>query len=164
MALNKISRRGIARNVVVDTRALSDRANTFQVRIPVGAFTQNDTIEAYGGALGVPAKLVRADVGWLVKPAGGTLELQIIAYDSSANAAIVLAEDFNPEDAGVVNRESTTITLAATNVALAAEDTLEVHVIASNDAVSAAGTSGVVVLTFRKLDEATAERTDVGEV
>ena len=162
MKATRFSERGLERNTRVDAKALSDRAAIFQVRVPVGSFTQNTTTITSGGPLGVPAKLISAYASFGTKPAGGTLVLKAVAYDASGNAAVDLTADYDPETA--TNREAAALSLDTTNVALAADDTIETHAIASDDTVSAAGVGGYIVLNFRPLAESasSAEFTDVG--
>lgn len=139
------SKHGLNPELAVDVAALSDTARrhvtTHRVVIATASgqtqtavFTQNTTVKHNLGPIGVAGTLKAAYVSQGTLAAGGTLTMQVVAYDSSANAEIVLTDTLNPE-AGTV-REAQTFTIATTNTALAADDTLELHCAASNDAVS----------------------------
>jgi len=157
---DKFSRRGLARHTKVDANALTDLAGCKMIRVPWGAFTQNSTVKTSAGPLGFPGKIVAVYASAATLPAGGTLGDALVAYDASANAEIVITDTGNPE--ALTAREGATRTLAATNVALAAEDTLEAHTIASDDSVGTAQIGGAYLVWVRPLDESDPAFTVVG--
>lgn len=141
----KFSARGLNTFSAVDVDALSDvaRRHTEMRRVVIATaagqkqtavFTQNATVKHNLGPVGRIQTLKAAYLSCETLAAGGTLAVHLVAYDASGNAEIVLTATVNPEALTV--REATAFTLAATNVELAAEDTLELHCVASDDAVS----------------------------
>lgn len=142
----KFSERGIPLYTRVDVDSLSPAARYKVLVLPVGAFTQNTTTKFSRGPLGFVGTLVSASVSFRTLPAGGALTLTVVAYDASANAEIVLCDAFDPE-VGTV-REASALTLASTNVELAAADTIELHSAADNNAVGTAAVDGYVTLVF----------------
>jgi hypothetical protein len=139
------SKRGLPYGAAVDVDALSDRAAWRPITVPVviatasgqtatAVFTQNTTVKHTLAPVGVPCILRAAAISQTTLAAGGTLSWAIYAYDASADAEIALTSGVDPE-AGTV-REAQTFTLAGTNVALAAEDTFELHCTADNNTVS----------------------------
>lgn len=143
--VTKLSDRGLQYQSGVDVGALTDVArrerDVRRVVITTAAgqkqtaiFTQNSTVKHNLGPVGIAGTLKAAYISLETLPAGGTLSWKLVAYDASGNAEIVLTTTVNPESATV--RESQAFTLDTTNVELAADDTLELHCTASNDAVS----------------------------
>ncbi len=141
----KFSRNGLAYGAAVDVDALSDRASQVadhrRVIIATAAgqkqtavFTQNATVKHNLGPIGRYATLAAAYVSCETLVAGGALTVGLVAYDASANAEVVLTATLNPEAFTV--REGAACTLAATNVALDPDDTLELHCVADNVAVT----------------------------
>jgi hypothetical protein len=162
----KFSEHGLNSENAVDVSALSiiarDRLDTRRVVIATASgqkqtavFTQNATVKHTLGPVGIPGTLRTAHISFETKPAGGTLTVFLVAYDASANAEIVLTDALDPETA--VDREGLAFVLAATNVELAADDTLELHTTASNDAIGTAAL-GVSVATVWTPTEATVTR------
>ena len=141
----KFSRRGLHSESAVDVAALSTIAGykgpdmrpvvitTAAGQTATAVFTQNATVKHNLGPIGIAATLAAATISFTQVPAGGTLSVQLVAYDASANAEIVLTSTLDPETATA--REALTFALAGTNVALAADDTLELHCVADNNAV-----------------------------
>lgn len=158
--LTKFSERGLNKGARVDIGALSDRAS-YKVtnhRIVLGAteadtayFTQNETNKHSLGPLGFIGTLVSAHVSSSAVPAGGTLSWGLVAYDASANGEVVLTDTANPES--ITAREAQALVLATTNVALAADDTVELHCVASNDAVSTDGAQVCVTCVWAPTEE-----------
>lgn len=154
MARNQapFSRHGLHPHTRVDVGALSPQARRFARVIAGGNFTQDSTVKTQGGPLGIRAKLVAAYVSYATVPAGGTLAVQLVAYDASANAEVLLTEALDPE--GLTAREGAAFTLAATNPAvLEPDDTLEVHQIASDDTVSQQQAGGFVVAVLEPVED-----------
>lgn len=140
------------RDLRVDIASMSPVARRQLVRtVTTGDFTQNTTTKYSRGPVGVPATLKAAYVSFRTLPAGGTLSLTIVAYDSSANAEIVLSEALNPEAATA--REGMAFTLAATNVAIAADDVIEIHNAADNNAVGTQQVDGYVTMVFEPTED-----------
>lgn len=154
----KVSERGQNRDLRVDVAALSPVARRQMVRtVPVGAFTQNTTTKFSVGPVGVPATLKAAYYSARTLPIGGALTITIVAYDASADGEVVLTSALNPEVAAQTAREGGAFTLAATNVALAAADTIELHVAADNNAVGTAQVDGYVTLVWEPTEDTTIE-------
>lgn len=156
MAQNKVkhSQRGQNRGERIDMLALSPVARRQTVvRMSIGDFTQATTTKFSRGPLGFAGTLKSAHASFRTAPAGGVLSMKLVAYDASANAEIVLTSTLDPE-AGTV-REGTAFTLAATNVELAADDTLEIHCVADGSAVSQQQVDGYVTMTFERKEDTT---------
>lgn len=142
------SRVGLPRGSAVDIGALSTRAaykgpdvrnvviTTAAGQTATAVFTQNATVKHNLGPVGLTGTLAAAYLSFTQLPAGGTLACHLVAYDASGNAEIILTDTVNPEAFTV--REGGAFTLATTNVELAPEDTLELHCVASDDAVGTA--------------------------
>lgn len=139
------SERGLPYGAAVDVDALSDRASWRPISVPVviatasgqtatAVFTQNSTVKHSLAPVGVPCILRAAAISQTTLAAGGTLSWALYAYDASGDAEIALTSGVNPESATA--REAPTFTLAGTNVALAAEDTFELHCTADNNTVT----------------------------
>ena len=138
----------------IDQLALSPVARRQTVIIVgVGAFTQNATTKFSRGPLGFVGTLKAAYMSARTVPAGGALAVIVKAYDASANAEIALCDSFNPE--GLTAREGAALTLAATNVELQADDTIEVHSVADDNAVGTAIVDGFVTLVFERTEDTT---------
>lgn len=157
----KFSTHGLAYGAAVDVDSLSDRARrrteTRRVVITTAAgqkqtavFTQNSTVKHNLGPVGQPAILVDAYVSAEQAPAGGTLSWHLVAYDASANAEVVLTDTANPETVTV--REAQQLAIAATNVALDADDTVELHCTASDDSVGTAAQGVSVTLVWETVE------------
>lgn len=150
--MTKWSERGQPLYTRIDQDALSPVARRQTVLVlPTGAWTQNTTTKFSRGPLGFVGTLISASVSFRTLPAGGTLSLTVVAYDASANAEIILCDAFNPE-VGTV-REASALTIAATNVELAAADTIELHSAADNNAVGTAAVDGYVTLVFERSED-----------
>jgi hypothetical protein len=145
--LNKMYRR-------VDIDSLSDRAKIIQIRqqLPDSTWDLNTTLKHNIGSVGIPGTIVSAYLSQATLVAGGTLTGKIVAYDASANAEVNLTDTINPEAATA--REGQALTLATTNMELAADDTLEFHATADNNAVTD-GTDVVIVINFAPTEETT---------
>lgn len=155
------STHGLAPGAVVDVGSLSDRAKRYvesrRVVITTTAgqkqtavFTQNATVKHNLGPVGQPAILRDAYVSAEQAPAGGTLTWHLVAYDASGNAEVVLTETANPE--AVTVREAQQLVIAATNIALAADDTVELHCTASDDSVGTAAQGVSVTLVWEAIE------------
>jgi len=163
MSRNKVglSSRGLPFGAIVDVDALSIRSKYRVERVPVvissaagrtatAVFTQNATVKHSLGAVGIPAILRAAYLTQTTLSAGGTLSCQLVAYDASANGEVVLTTTINPESATV--REGQAFTLDTTNVALAADDTVELHCVASDATVTQDMKGGVVTLVWENIE------------
>lgn len=148
---SKASERDMNPGMRIDVAALSPASRYKVVTRPLGDFTQNTTTKFSRGPLGFAGTLVAAYESFRTKPAGGALSVTIVAYDASANAEIVLTAALDPEAATV--REGQAFTLAATNVALAADDTIEFHCAADNNAVGTQQVDGYVTLVFQPTED-----------
>lgn len=135
----------------VDVASASPVLRRKNVRGASGAFTQNSTVKTSLGPLGFPGILEAGYFSFTTLPAGGTLQIKIVAYDRSADAEIVLTDPIDPETGTV--REGKAFVLAATNVALDADDTIEVHQIADNNAVGTPAAGGFVSLVFKPTED-----------
>jgi hypothetical protein len=156
--LNKMYRR-------VDIDALSDRAKrwteTRRVVITTAAgqkqtavFVINTTTKHNLGPVGQVATLKAAYISAETAPAGGTLDWQLVAYDASANAEVILT-DTSTDPETITVREAQAQVLATTNVELAADDTVELHCIASNNAVTQDAQGVSVTLVWQPTEETT---------
>lgn len=166
-ARTAFSKRGLPYEGVVDIDALSLRARYRVERVPVviasasgqtqtAVFTQNATVKHNLGPVGIPSTLRGAYLSQGTLAAGGTLSCHLVAYDASANAEIVLTETINPEAATA--REGLGFAIATTNVALAADDTIELHCTASDDTVTQDGKSLRVTLIWETTEETSPQR------
>lgn len=148
----KFSQHGANSRMRVDVAALSPVARRQAVRvIAVGDFTQSTTTKYSRGPIGFAGTLKAAYYSARTLPIGGTLSIRVVAYDASANAEINLTDTLNPE-AGTA-REGAAFTLATTNVALAADDVIELHEIADGSAVSQQVVDGYVTLVFERTED-----------
>lgn len=154
----KFSVRGLPFESAVDGAALSVIARERVRTIPVyystaagsanaGYFVINTTKKHALGPVGFAGTLTRAYISTVTAPAGGTLDWQIVAYDASANAEIVLT-DTSTDPEAITAREAQAQVLDTTNVELAADDTLELHCIASNATVTQDAVGLCVTLVF----------------
>jgi hypothetical protein len=150
---SKFSERGLNRETRVDVNALSPKARNKVLVLPIGAWTQNTTTKFSRGPLGFAGTLISASMSFRTLPAGGALTLTVVAYDASANAEIVLCDAIDPETGTV--REAKALVLASTNVELAADDTIELHSAADNNAVGTAAVDGYVTLVFKPSEDTT---------
>lgn len=143
---SKFSEHGLPLENRVDVDALSP-ASRYKVRtLPLGDFTQNTTTKFSRGPVGFVGTLVSGYLTFRTVPAGGALSVTVKAYDASANAEVALTAALDPETATA--REGLAFTLAATNAELAADDTIEFHVAADNNAVGTQQVDGYVTLVF----------------
>lgn len=147
----KFSVLGLPLETRVDVDATSPALRVKGVRGASGAFTQNTTVKTSLGPLGFPGTLTAGYFSFTTLPAGGALQIKIVAYDRSADAEIVLTDAADPETGTV--REGKAFVLATTNVALDADDTIEVHTIADNSAVGTPAVGGVVSLVFKPTED-----------
>lgn len=147
----KFSLYGVPLETRVDVDSASPMLRQKNVRGASGAFTINSTVKTSLGPLGFPGTLVSGYFSFTTFPIGGALGIKIVAYDRSADAEIVLTDVPDPETGTV--REGKAFALAATNVALDADDTIEVHTIADNNAVGTAAVGGVVSLMFKPTED-----------
>lgn len=158
----KFSDRGLPFESAVDGAALSVTARERTRSIPLyystaagsanaAYFVQNATKKHTLGPVGFPGTLTRAYISTTTAPAGGTLTWKIVAYDASANAEIVLTDSSATNPESITGREAQAQTLATTNVALDSDDTLELHCIADNNAVSQDAVGLCVTLVFDPL-------------
>lgn len=118
-------------------------------------FTASSTVKHSCGAIGYAGIVKAAYLSTAVLPNIATsATARLVAYDASANAEINLSEAFDVEDSTttLVAREAAAMTLAATNVALAADDTFEVHLIAGG-AITTNATDLCVVVIFEATED-----------
>lgn len=144
-------------NGIIDAEALSDAAGLKRVAIPLGVFTQNQTVKAYGGPLGFRGKLIAAYFSAETLPIGGTLRVDAAVYDASATAEVVLAT-VNPEVAVATASIGAALTLDATlNDPFIVEptDTLRALTVADNNAVGTAMVAGFLVMIFAPIEPTT---------
>lgn len=143
--VKELSKAGLAYQSGVDVGALTvaSRYKPFRFTLAGTVWVQNATTKHNLGCLGIAGTVVRAYYSGKTVVAGGTLTGGVVAYDASANAEVVITDTFNPESATA--REGFALTIATTNVALAADDTIEFHAVASDSAVTDV-TEGVLVL------------------
>lgn len=158
---SKFSEYGLHPEAAIDVDALSDVARRdVEVRRVVittaagqkqtAGYTQNTTVKHNLGAVGLAGTLVAAYLTHETLPAGGALTARVVAYDASANAEVNLTDPVNPEAATV--REGQAFTLATTNVALAADDTIELHCAADNSAISQDAQGVSVTLVWERTE------------
>lgn len=161
------SERGLPFGSAVDVAALSDVArrerDVRRVVITTAAgqkqtavFTQNSTVKHNLGPVGLAGTLKAAYISQETLAAGGTLSWKLVAYDASGNAEVDLTSTVNPEAATV--REAQTFSLAGTNTALAADDTIELHCVADNSVVSQDAQGVTVTLIWEPTESATPTR------
>ena len=145
--VTKFSDRGLpyGSGVDLDALTLSARYTVFRFPIVGTAYVQNATTKHNLGCVGVAGTVRGAYWSGKTVVAGGTLTGQLVAYDASGNAEVALTDTFNPESATA--REGLALTLATSNVALAADDTVEFHAVASDSAVTDI-TEGVLTVIF----------------
>lgn len=138
----------------IDTLALSPVARRQATRvIPLGDFTQSTTTKYSRGPVGFAGTLKAAYLACRTAPIGGVLSLTLKAYSVSGAAEITLCNSFDPET--LVARTGVALTLATTNVALAAADTIEAHETADGSAVSQQIVDGYIILVFEKTEDTT---------
>lgn len=149
MAFNvkEFSKFGLPRQAGVDLAALTVSARYQVHRFPIvgTAWVQNATTKHNLGTIGVAGTVRGAYFSGKTVVSGGTLTAQVVAYDASANAEVVITDAIDPEAATA--REGLALVLAGTNVALAANDTLEFHAVASDASVTDI-TEGVLTVIF----------------
>ena len=159
----KFSEHGLNHEAAIDVDALSDiaRCDVEHRRVVIATaagqkqtavFTINSTVKHNLGPVGIAGTLASAIISFETLPVGGTLTVGLVAYDKSGAAEVVLTNTINPEDDTV--RTGASWTLAATNVALDADDTLELHCVASNDAVGTDAQGVRVAMTWTPTDTA----------
>lgn len=147
------SDKGLPYGAAVDVDALSDvaRRRALHLTVQGSAWVQNATTKHNLGTLGMAGIVRGAYLSQGVLVSAGTASGRLVAYNASANAEVNLTDTVNPEAATA--REGQAFTLATTNVALAADDTLEFHAIADNNAVS--GGTGVTLTVIFEPTETT---------
>lgn len=151
---SKFSQHGLNSRMRVDLLALSPVARRQTVfRVPIGDFTQSTTTKFSRGPVGFAGTLKGAYLSARTAPIGGVLSLTVKAYDKSAAAEITLCDAFDPET--LTARAASALTLATTNVELAADDTLEIHCTADGSAVSQQQVDGYVTLVFERKEDTT---------
>jgi hypothetical protein len=157
--MSKMSERGKNRDLRVDVDSLSPIAARKIIHLRPGPrttpFTASSTVKHNFGAIGQAGTVKAAYLSTGVLPNIATsATARLVAYDTSANAEINITEAFDMEDSTttLVAREAAAMTLAATNVALAADDTLEVHLIAGG-AITANGTDVALVVVFEPAED-----------
>lgn len=158
---SKFSERGLNSEARLDVDALSPVARRRIYRLHAGPrttpFTASATVKHNFGAVGVAGTVIAAYLSTAVLPNIATSATgRLVAYDKSGNAEINLTEAFDMEDTTttLVAREAGAMTLAATNVALAADDTLELHLIAGG-AITTNGTDVCCVVVFEPTEDTT---------
>lgn len=151
--VKEFSKVGLPYQAGVDVGALTLAARYNVMRFPlVGTvWTQNTTTKHSLGCIGVAGTIRAAYYSAKTVLSAGAATGGLVAYDASGNAEVVITDTFNPESATA--REGYALTLATTNVALAADDTLEFHAIADNNAVTDV-TEGVVTVVFEPSEDA----------
>lgn len=148
---SKFSQFGLHPHARVDIGALSPVARRENVRGAGGAYTQNSTVKTSLGPLGFAGTLESGLFSYTTLPIGGALLVKVVAYDRSADTEIVLTDPIDPETGTV--REGKAFVLAATNVALDADDTIEIHTIADNNTVGTAQVGGMYSLMFKRTED-----------
>lgn len=153
----KFSEHGLNHEAGIDVAALTDSAkrivDTRRVVIATAAgqkqtavFVINSTVKHNLGPIGIAGTLKAAYISFETLPVGGALTVGLVAYDTSGTAEVVLTDTPNPENDTV--RTGAAFALAATNVELAADDTIELHCVADNNAVSTDGQGCTVTLVW----------------
>jgi hypothetical protein len=137
-------------NGIIDVNAATYALRRKQLRGSAGNFTQNSTVKTSLGPLGFQAKLAAAYLSFTTLPVGGTLTVRIVAYDATGNAEVILTDALDAE-VGTV-REGKPFVLATTNRVLNADDTIEIHTIASDDVVGTQQVGGMVSMLFDPVD------------
>ena len=157
----KFSAHGLNYEAAIDVAALSDvaRRERDPRRVVIGAaagqkqtavFLQNLTVPHNLGAVGIAGTLKAAHLAMETLPAGGALTVQVAAYDASANAQVILTNTVNPEAATVEKGQA--FTLATTNTALAADDTIRLLCTADNSVVSQDAQGVTVTLVWERTE------------
>lgn len=152
MNCTEFSKHGLPLYTRVDIAALSPVARRENVRGAGGAYTQNSTVKTSLGPLGFAGILETGYFSYTTLPIGGALLVKVVAYDRSADTEIVLTDPIDPETG--MGREGKAFVLAATNVALDADDTIEIHTIADNNTVGTAQVGGMYSLMFKRTEDA----------
>lgn len=137
-------------------RITSRRVVLGSTEAAVANFVINTTKKHSLGPVGFAGTLALAFVSSAVVPAGGTLTWKVVAYSASGDAEVVLTDAADAET--ITARESQSLVLAATNVAVAAADTLELHCIASNATVTTDAAQVWVTMVFTPTPSATHTR------
>lgn len=158
---SKASETGWNPNRRLDVAAASPVLRRKVLRLTPGPrttpFTASSTVKHNFGAIGYAGTVKAAYISTGVLPNIATsATVRLVAYDASGNAEINLSEAFDVEDTttALVAREAAAMTLAATNVALAADDTFEVHAVAGG-AITANATDLCVVVIFEPTEDTT---------
>jgi hypothetical protein len=136
----------------LDAGGLTDTAGCKRITIACPAFTQNQTVVGYGGALGFRAVLIGAYFVADTLPAGGTLAVNVIMRNSGADLTMATG---NPEAATA--KDGFALTLDATNKGTvhAATDSIIIDTVSDNNTVGTAHVGGVVTLLFAPLEPTT---------
>lgn len=155
----KYSQRGQNRGTRVDVDALSPVARRRIRELHPGPrttpFTASTTQKHNFGAAGFAGIVKAAYISTAVLPNIATsATVRLVAYDASANTEINLSDAFDVEDSTttLVAREPGAMTLATTNVAIEANDSLELHLIAGG-AVTTNATDLVVVIIYEPTED-----------
>jgi hypothetical protein len=160
---SRFSQYGLGNGRRVDIAALSPRARRRLIHLRPGPrttpFTASATVKHNFGAIGMPG-IVRAaylSIGVLPNIATSATA-RLVAYDKSGNAEVNLTDTFDVEDTTttLVAREAAAMALATTNVALDADDTFEVHLVAGG-AITANATDLCVTIVFEPTEETNIE-------
>lgn len=158
-SMAKWSERGQPLYTRVDVDALSPVARRDRIQLRPGPrttpFTASSTVKHNFGAFGVAGTLVAAYISTGVLPNIATsATVRVVAYDKSGNAEINLTDAFDVEDTTttLVAREPAAMTLASTNVAVAADDAIELHLVAGG-AITTNATDLCVTLVFEPTED-----------
>jgi hypothetical protein len=152
---SKFSAFGLPLEARVDVDAASPVLRRKVFRVPVPAFTASATVKHNVGPIGYAGTVKAVYISFKTRPNIATsATARLVAWDSSANAEINLTDALDVEDTTttLVDREAGAMVLAATNVALAADDTFEVHLIAGG-AVTAAHVDGYMTIVFEASED-----------
>lgn len=157
---SKFSAFGLPLESRVDQDALSDVAAGRVFHLRPGPrttpFTASSTVRHNFGAIGRAGIVTGAYISAGVLPNIATSATVALAVrDKSANADIAITDAFDVEDTttALVAREANAMTLAATNVAVEADDTFEVVCVAGG-AITTNATDLCVTVLFEPSEDA----------
>ena len=136
----------------LDAGGLTDTAGVKRVQIQLGAFTQNSTVNVYGGALGFRGVLIGAYIAFQTVPVGGTLAVNVTLQNSGADVVIATG---NPEAATAKDGYALTLDATLKGTVHAATDSILIGTVASDSTVSTASVGGVITLLFVPLEPTT---------
>lgn len=158
---SKFSERGLNRDTKVDVGAASIRLRRQLIHLRPGPrttpFTASATVKHNFGAVGVPGTVKAAYISTGVIPNIATsATAQLVVRDTSGDADINITDTFDVEDTTttLVAREAAAMTLATTNVEVAADDTFEVWLVAGG-AVTTNATDLCVTVVFEPAEQST---------